>query len=188
MKVHSTLYGLVLAGGQSSRMGQDKSRLTWQGQPLYRYMMALLEQAGIQEVMLSGADFPLETISDIFPGRGPLSGIHAALGSLDDGDRLLVIPVDMPLVPVEAIRILCEQQQLCFFDGFNLPVMIPATRETRQVIAERVQSDHPKDYALWRLFQSLGGITVSLPEGMTPLFSNANTPEEWHRINNSSEN
>ncbi|WP_067515128.1 molybdenum cofactor guanylyltransferase [Endozoicomonas ascidiicola] len=186
MKVHSTLYGLVLAGGRSSRMGEDKSRLLWQGKPLYQHMIHLLHKAGIEQVLLSGAGFPEKTVEDLVPGRGPLSGIHAALMSLEYGERLLVIPVDMPLVPLEAIQTLYEQsdkQQLCCFDGFNLPVVIPVTEDSRRVIVEKIQSDNPKDYALWRLYQALGGKTIPLPEDRIQLFSNANTPEEWRRIN-----
>ena len=192
MKAHGKLYGLVLAGGQSSRMGQDKSRLIWQGEPLYQHMISRLTKAGIRQVLLSGHgfsvrafpvdSFSVKSVSDIFPGRGPLSGIHAAVDSLSDGDRLLAVPVDMPLLPVEAIRMLSEQHQLCHFDGYNLPVMIPVTDDVRQVLAKQVQSQNPKDYALWRLYQALDGQSIALPPSMVEAFCNVNTPNEWRSL------
>ncbi|MFK0571799.1 molybdenum cofactor guanylyltransferase [Endozoicomonas sp.] len=197
MTGHSKLYGLVLAGGRSSRMGQDKSRLSWYGRPLYQHMISLLTSAGIDHVLVSGsgfakgkadsgstlgAEFLVESIGDIFPDRGPLSGLHATVQQLHDGDRLLVIPVDMPLVPAEAIRRLCDQQQACCFEGFNLPVVLPVSSNLRQVIERAIQSDNPKDYALWRLYQQLGGQTIPLPPAMADYFDNANTPEDWRHL------
>lgn len=189
MTAHGTLYGLVLAGGRSSRMGQDKSRLSWHGQPLYRHMASLLAQAGVGNVLISGAGFSgdgseLSSIEDVIPGRGPLSGIHATFQHLQDGDRLLVIPVDMPLVSVEAIRMLCDHHHPypCCFSGFNLPVILPVTAGSRSVVEQSIKSDNPGDYALWRLYQQLGGQTLPLPSAMTHRFVNANTPEDWRDL------
>ncbi|WP_163371030.1 molybdenum cofactor guanylyltransferase [Endozoicomonas acroporae] len=186
MTAHSTLYGLVLAGGRSSRMGQDKSRLNWCGKPLYRHIAALLARAGIDQVLISGSGFAPDdsVIADVVPGRGPLSGIHAALQRLQDGDRLLVIPVDMPLVPADAIRTLGEQQQACCFAGFNLPMILPVTSKLRQAVERSITSDNPRDYALWRLHQLSGGQTLVLPSSMADLFVNVNTPEDWHNLVN----
>ncbi|WP_419534820.1 molybdenum cofactor guanylyltransferase [Endozoicomonas sp.] len=197
MTAHGALYGLVLAGGRSSRMGQDKSRLSWLGKPLYQHMASLLAQAGIGNVLISGSGFAgevsvnehgptdgsaIESIEDVVPGRGPLSGIHATFQHLQDGDRLLVIPVDMPLVPADAIRMLCDHQQPCCFEGFNLPVVLPVNAESRQMVEKAIQSDNPKDYALWRLHQQLGGEAMPLPFSMEDLFVNANTPEDWRDL------
>ncbi|USE37910.1 molybdenum cofactor guanylyltransferase [Endozoicomonas sp. SCSIO W0465] len=181
MTAHGTLYGLVLAGGRSSRMGQDKSRMSWFGKPLYQHMASLLTQAGIDQVLISGSGFSINdsVIEDVVPGRGPVSGIHSALKRLHNGDRLLVIPVDMPLIPADAIRILGDQQRVCCFEGFNLPVVLPVTTELRQAVDTSIASDNPGDYALWRLYQRSGGQTIPLPLAMADLFVNANTPGDW---------
>lgn len=187
------LYGLVLAGGRSSRMGQDKARLSWQGQPLYRHMIALLNKAGVDHVLLSGSGFASELpasnsgptvtcLDDLIGGRGPLGGIHSAFAQLNDNDRLLVVPVDMPLLPIEAISILARQEQTCSFTQFNLPVLLTVTRQSRQVIKQLVNSDDHRDYALWRLQQRLGGLTLPLQTTMADRFINANTPEQWRKL------
>lgn len=187
------LYGLVLAGGRSSRMGQDKARLSWQGQPLYRHMIALLNKAGVDHVLLSGPGFASELpasnsgptvtcLNDLIGGRGPLGGIHSAFAQLNDNDRLLVVPVDMPLLPIEAISILARQEQTCSFTQFNLPVLLTVTRQSRQVIKQLVNSDDHRDYALWRLQQRLGGLTLPLQTTMADRFINANTPEQWRKL------
>lgn len=76
--------GVILAGGQSLRMGRDKALLEIDGQPLVRRLANLL--AGITgEVILSAgqperyAFLGLPVIHDLFPGQGPLAGLHAAM-------------------------------------------------------------------------------------------------------------
>ncbi len=87
------LYGLVLAGGLSSRIGQNKARLSWHGQPLYRHMISLLTQADIDHILPSDSGFINELnglavtcLDDVFPDRDPLGRIHAAVKHLNDSD------------------------------------------------------------------------------------------------------
>ena len=52
-KVNKTLIGLVLAGGQSRRMGQDKALMRYQGSTLIERASSLLKAAGCDEVLIS---------------------------------------------------------------------------------------------------------------------------------------
>ncbi len=180
------LYALILAGGRSLRMGQDKSRLNWQGKALYQHMVSLMTQAGINHILLSGSDFydapPARQVKDILPGRGPLSGIHAAFAEAADYDRLLVTPVDMPLLPVEAIKRLCTEPSCCYFSGYNLPVLLAVTPRTRVLIEQAIRSDDPKDFALWRWYRKIGMKALPLPAAMVHGFINVNTPEDWLKL------
>ena len=163
-------------------MGRDKSRLLWHGVPLYQRMVALLEQAGIHRVMISSGHLKAEqAIADRIPGRGPLSGIHAILPHIADGDCLLVVPVDMPLLPVPALKQLAGQKHTCCFKGFTLPLMLSIDARLREQVDLAIHSESPRDYSLWRLHQNVQGSTLVLPESMTTAFSNANTPEDWQQ-------
>ena len=175
------LTGLVLAGGRSSRMGCDKSRLPWHGQPLYQHMLSLLKRSGVDQTLVSGQGFEAPSVADRIPGRGPLSGIDGALRVLPDGDRLLVVPVDMPRLPEEALRRLGNERQLCHFTGHSLPLLIPVNPPLRQAVHQAISSENPKDYALWRLCQGLNGHKIPLPESMSGGFGNANTPADWQQ-------
>jgi molybdopterin-guanine dinucleotide biosynthesis protein A len=93
--------GYVLAGGRSSRMGQDKSLLPLAGKPLIAHAVTKLRRLCINVRVLS--DNPaLEAyapiVPDLHPGCGPLGGIEAAL-SQSAFDWNLFLPVDMPLIP-----------------------------------------------------------------------------------------
>lgn len=74
----------VLAGGRSTRMGTNKALLEVAGAGMLRRTAALLRPL-VGELFIVAddaetyADLGLPVVPDIFPGRGPAGGIHAAL-------------------------------------------------------------------------------------------------------------
>jgi len=107
--------GFVLAGGRSSRMGKDKAFLEIEGRPLLARALDVL-RAVTPEVRVAG---PVEkfaayrpVVEDIYPERGPLAGIHAALMA-STTDLNLVLAVDLPLITEALLRFLIEQAAAC---------------------------------------------------------------------------
>jgi molybdopterin-guanine dinucleotide biosynthesis protein A len=92
---------LVLAGGQSRRMGRDKAWLPLAGQPLLARQIALAHQLAPREVFLSGRgetdyhEFGCPVVYDRFPDAGPLAGIVAGLETAR-APLVLVLAVDTP--------------------------------------------------------------------------------------------
>ncbi len=107
---------VLLAGGESSRMGRDKSALPVNGEPLWQRQLAVLRATEPAELFISGkSDGPyagcgVEILPDEFPGCGPLGGIATALRRCKS-DRLLVLAVDMPAMTAAFLRTLLEQSQ-----------------------------------------------------------------------------
>lgn len=106
------LYGLVLAGGRSRRMGRDKALLEFDGKTqLERAMEALAEVTERQFVSTrkdqSGDDerqrYP--QIVDGYDELGPVAGILSALESHPDADWLIVA-CDLPNLDAETLRYL----------------------------------------------------------------------------------
>jgi len=104
--------GFVLAGGKSSRMGagpgKDKAFLEFGGQTLLDRALAVMGTV-CDRVAIVGdpAKFTKyeSIVADIFPGCGPLAGIHAAL--LHSSVELnLMLAVDMPFVSRELLALL----------------------------------------------------------------------------------
>jgi len=101
------LYGLVLAGGFSTRMQEDKSLLVVDGKYMYQVALHLLGQVCTQ-VYLScrieqSQNFQnCHLIPDAFPPNGPISGILSAQ-KFNAQVAWLVIPVDMPNLKKEFI-------------------------------------------------------------------------------------
>jgi len=177
-----TIHGLLLAGGQSSRMGNDKSLLLWNGKPLYQLMLKKLTSTGLTNSFISSNSLKGDNIiHDDVPQKGPLSGIHAALKHLSDDSYLLVVPVDMPLLPTEALQTLVNEQQTCHYAGYSLPLLLQITPQLRQCVDRHIHSDHRRDYSLKALCKGVPSKTLPLPDGMIGDFLNANTPDEWQR-------
>ncbi|MTI12776.1 molybdenum cofactor guanylyltransferase [Sansalvadorimonas verongulae] len=177
--------GVVLASGQSSRMGEDKALLLWEGKPLYQHMGGKLAQAGAEQVLINRGDVAAcreyGRVTDRIPGRGPLSGVHAAL-SVCKCAGLLVVPVDMPLLRPEHIAHLARHFDGAHpvqYQGYSLPLVLPVDKACVQAVDKAIHSDNRRHYALWRLFETLGGVTLPPPEDHAECFSNTNTPEEW---------
>ena len=96
----------LLAGGRSTRMGQDKALLRIHGQPLAAQMLAKLRALGL-EATLCGNREDLASFAPVIPDLGvscgPLGGIDAALQATDT-DLNLVLAVDLPALPVAFLR------------------------------------------------------------------------------------
>ena len=93
--------GFILAGGRSTRMGQDKALLHLAGRPLIQHAVTKLQRICAYVRILTANPALAHyapTIADIHPGCGPIGGIHAALTSTAT-DWNLILPVDMPFLP-----------------------------------------------------------------------------------------
>ena len=92
---------VILAGGQSRRMGLDKAFLDLGAKPLLARQIETVRAAGAIEIFISGragvdySRFGCPVLGDHFPGAGPLAGIEAALAAATHS-RLLVLAVDLP--------------------------------------------------------------------------------------------
>lgn len=116
--------GVILAGGESSRMGRNKALLEVNGERMietaYRRMAELFDEVLLVTNTPESYDFiPCRKIADIHPGMGPLGGIHAALSSTI-AERAFVIACDMPGLNPKLIR------ELCSIEGGG-DVVIPET-------------------------------------------------------------
>ncbi len=110
------LFGLVMAGGKSSRMGEDKSLLRYGSKPQIQVCHELL-QAFASRVLISArteqraayapfAKFPeLEIVEDRFGDIGPAGGILSAMAAHPHA-AFLVVAVDLPLLGADDIQLL----------------------------------------------------------------------------------
>ncbi len=97
--------GFVLAGGRSTRMGQDKALLLVAGRPLLEIALDKLRALSLDAApRIAAARSDLSSyaavVADLHPGCGPLSGIEAALAATSQPLNLF-LPVDMPLLPAQ---------------------------------------------------------------------------------------
>jgi molybdopterin-guanine dinucleotide biosynthesis protein A len=109
----TNLIGVVLAGGKSSRLGQDKAELLYQGQTMLQRSIDLL-QSLCRQVLVSGRNEPgllVPAIKDDTPGLGPIGGICTALRVY--GGPLLVISCDLPFLNEKTLAELIKTRDFC---------------------------------------------------------------------------
>jgi molybdenum cofactor guanylyltransferase len=122
----SSINGLILAGGKSSRMGTDKSLISFHGKPQREYLLELLS-GYCEKVFLSCKDndqnIPsiFNPISDNYTIQSPLNGILSAFDH-DANVAWLTVPVDMPLIDSKTIAYLIsnrapDKMATCFIDS-----------------------------------------------------------------------
>jgi len=105
---------VLLAGGKSRRMGQDKATLLFHGRPLWQNQLELLRRLSPTEIFISAPIDPswrpeeIKFAPDDRPSRGPLSGIAAALSQIKT-QHLLALAIDLPFMTENYLRDLCER-------------------------------------------------------------------------------
>jgi molybdenum cofactor guanylyltransferase len=105
---------VLLAGGESRRMGQDKATLVFRGKPLWQIQLELLQKLIPAEIFVSARTDPVwrpayvQFIADDAPSRGALSGLAASMARMRT-EHLLALAIDMPLMAESFLRNLCEQ-------------------------------------------------------------------------------
>lgn len=106
--------GLILAGGQNSRMGgADKAFLTVQGATVFQRTLTLMRRCFPQVIVVSNRPekytaFDVQVTTDQFPGLGPLAGIHAGMGIIQL-PYTFVVACDMPFLRIEPIAFLINR-------------------------------------------------------------------------------
>ena len=105
---------VLLAGGESRRMGRDKATLLFHGKPLWQSQLELLRRLKPAEILVSARTDPswrpadVQFVADDLPSRGPLSGIAASLAQVHTA-HLLALAMDMPFMSESYLHYLCDQ-------------------------------------------------------------------------------
>lgn len=197
------LTALILAGGRSRRMGQDKVWMALDGAALIEHVVARILPLAAEIIFSANAPerfaalarrlpIPSRVVADIWPGAGPLAGLHAGLIAARH-DLVLALAADMPFVNPALIARMVNLAQ-----GFE--AVVP------QTMTETGEPGWEPLHALYRR-SCAGAVAARLAAGdrrmlsfladvrtraVTPAevaavdplassFFNINTPEDWQR-------
>ena len=180
--------GVIIAGGRSTRMGEEKAFLTLGGRSiLARVIERLVPQVTSITINANGpaerfSSLGLMVIPDLRSDVGtPLAGLHAGLkwGREHDFDAILTVPSDCPFLPHDLARRLAAHHprpaiaasggQSHFLTGL-WPQHLLETLE-RAITVERM--DRVKDWA-----RLVDAVPVDWPITPHDPFLNINTPDD----------
>jgi len=181
------LKGLVLAGGRSTRMGQDKGLMCWHGQPQRLYLAALMERLSIPAYLSCRPDQVADLtgyrlVVDRVPDAGPLGALYSAFCE-DPEAAWLVVACDMPLLDEAALRELIAQRcpdsggtayrAPAFDDGSPDPLFAIWEPAAFPTIRERLTTGQR---CARKALMAAGACVLDPPR--PEVLANANTPQE----------
>ncbi len=185
----SDVAAFILAGGKSTRMGADKAFVMLDGRTLLTHA---LDAAGsvTSDVSIVGdaakfaAFAPL--VQDVFPGCGPLGGIHAALRA-SQTELNLMLAVDVPFVTRELLEYLISRARnaaasvtIPRIGGGWQPLCAVYRREFADSAEKALRAGQNKIDALFSevRVQTIGEQELEAAGFSAEMFRNLNTPEE----------
>ena len=187
--VSADLTAFILAGGKSTRMGADKAFVELQGRTLLARAIELARSVAA-DVRIVGdrAKFAAfaPVVEDVFPGCGPLAGIHAALRA-SQTDLNLIIAVDLPLISPQLLQYMVARARgtsamvtAASANGGWQPLCAVYRREFADVAEEALLAG---SYKIAPLFlptrtQLIGEQELAEAGFPAGIFRNVNTPEE----------
>ncbi len=188
MKQKTHLNGLILAGGNSSRMGHDKSEIQYYGKPQYQVLHNLLIHHCDNVFLSKRKDQTKPTsipiIVDQFEINSPLNGILSAFNN-NPLNAWITVPCDMPLIDNAILLFLIEnrntdQVATCFWDSdkkFPEPLFTLWEQKAGPLLMEFYNSGGVSP----RKFLLQNDINLILAPDRNKLF-NINTPEELAQL------
>jgi len=178
------LYGLVLGGGKSKRMGKDKSILNYHGQEqrihLYKMLNSICEKTYISCNKEQRKSIPknVEFVVDIQSEIGPLGGIYSAFKK-NKKVAWLVVPIDLPLLEIENLKNLVKNRKAdkyatCFFSDRLEPLLSIWEPKTYPILKKAIKEEK---YSPRKIMKNLDLEILHLKEDVEFL-KNVNSPDQ----------
>lgn len=187
--------GVILAGGGSRRMGQDKALLNIGAQTLLDVVVMRttdqlfsLALAGGPEAWARarGLDYVADAVSG---GRGPLAGLVAAMDfAAQSGSRsrfVFVTATDMPFLPTDLVARLAKEcgkglPVIPRYEGRLQPLAALWPNDLRDKIASGLKDNSAR--SMKDVYEASGFVDVAIEtEDIDPFF-NVNTPEDLEKV------
>ncbi len=183
--------GILLAGGNSCRMGQDKGFCLLDGKPMVTYGLGLLRQLCGQVLISANAadyeQFGHPVVRDEFAGIGPIGGLYSALSNTST-EHNFVISCDMPMLRKELFELLLHQSPghdavVPVFNGHPEPLAAYYRKDAGETFLKSIRM------GAFKLQDALAGMRTRMLDmshypGMMPeeMFVNLNTVKELESL------
>ena len=186
---------VVLAGGESRRLGQDKCMLLVEGQSLLDRTLGLLASLAGDLVVVSNdprrtvdLPFPVRLVPDRQPGVGALMGLYSGLHAARH-DRAVAVACDMPFLSLPLLR---HMVSLSVDYGVVLPRLGDLVEPLHAVYGKGCLGPMERQLSRGRrrivsFFDDVRVCYVEQAEvdrydPRNLSFLNVNTPDDWQRV------
>ena len=191
-----SIAGFILTGGQSRRMGTDKSRLTIGDQSFVERIATELSAVASSVMVVGnytvarppGVDLP--TVADVYPEWGALGGVHAALSACSV-KWALIVACDFPFVTTALFIRLTTfregREAVAPIQGDGIPQPLCTLYRVEPCLGQAeqlIKSGERKPVALLQSVQTrwVPFAELSSLHGADRFFENINTPEDYARM------
>ena len=157
MDNYNKVSAIILSGGKSSRLGEDKCDLIFNGTSFLNNQVKKMASIGIVDILASGYhgnNSEAKVIEDSIL-KGPLSGLYFGLKNIVN-DRAFVVSVDVPLISTETIKKIIDysfeidKDIVVVKHGKDIePLIAVYKKELYTIIYEMLKGD---DYSVRSLF------------------------------------
>ena len=183
---------ILLSGGKSSRMGTNKSLLPINEQPNIERIVSLLKPHFRELILVTNHPeeyrfLQLPTVSDHYPGKGPLAGIHAGLTAATN-ELNAIVACDMPFVSPELAKVMIGQMAdydavVPVISGQQHPLFSIFKKKTAAIVEDNVKNDQLRmKQVLERLhvhYVTEGDLPMFAAGELEQIFFNMNRPNEY---------
>ncbi len=182
---------VIQAGGGSSRMGQDKALVPFEGSTLIEYILSQIEGFGDEQIIITNRvkeyqRLGLPVFQDVIPGLGALGGIYTGIYHASY-HHSIILACDMPFVNINLLKRLLELAPgydavipRLKSDEFAEPFRAVYAKTCLSSIEDAIESGQNRVISFFDdlniRFFCAHEIRIYDPEGMS--FFNVNTPEE----------
>lgn len=178
--------GIILAGGNSSRMGEDKGLLELNGKSMIEHVIKAVQPLVSDIIIISNQEeyeqFGYTVFEDEYKDKGPMGGIYTGLKNSMNKTNF-ILSCDIPLIHSDFLEWLLNQHE-------KQPITVSEIkgRENhmigvyeRSIIGQYKQSIQQNDLKLKITNKKIGCQIVQVDENQFPikLFSNINTKEDY---------
>lgn len=188
----------ILAGGRSSRMGQDKSLMTLGGKAIMQHVIDRVRPLHLPIMLITNTldrhrQFGLPMYNDILPGNGSLGGLYTAVMH-SPADHTLCVACDMPFLNPRLLKYLLDRRAgvdivVPIVDGFPESLHAVYSKKCLAVMRDQIDAG---DLKIIRMHDRLKVLKVEAdtlkqfdPE--LHAFINVNTPADLDAIRGNSD-
>lgn len=181
---------VILAGGKSSRMGQDKGLMLFHQKPMIEWILEASLKTNYPVRIIANnpaySQFGVPVISDFISEKGPMGGLFTAL-TTTKSKYVFLLSCDTPLIKNEILqymisKLTTQEVLVASLQGKILPLLAIYHSDLKKVVLENISSNKLK---MQELIRSLVYQELEIPNFLAPqpeVFANINTIDEFAEL------